>query len=116
MVNTDILDTWICYKISNGEREEIKEEKNAPQWTFIEDGTVTYLFTKDDASGPDKLERRWRIEHRENGAILLINDEETYRIITLEDGILILESIKGDGIRHYYANISTYQQKKDQLP
>jgi hypothetical protein len=116
MVNTDILDTWICYKISNGEREELKEENNAPQWTFSEDGTVTYLFKKDESSGPDKLERHWRIEQREKGAILLINEEETYRIITLEGGILILESIKGDGIRHYYANKATYEQRKDQLP
>ena len=116
MINSDILDTWICYKISNGEREEIKEEKNAPQWTFKDDGTVTYLFTNNNREGTDTLDRRWRIEHRENGAILLINDEETYRIITMEDGILILESIKGDGIRHYYATKPTYDQKKEQLP
>jgi hypothetical protein len=114
MVNNDILDTWICYKISNGEREELKEEKNAPQWTFKEEGTVTYLFPNNaNREGTDTLERRWRIEHRENGAILLINDEETYRIINMEEGILILESIKGDGIRHFYATKDRYQQKQE---
>jgi hypothetical protein len=113
MDNNAIIDTWIGYKMSNGEREELKEEKNASQWTFKADGTVTYQLADETK---DKLERRWKIEYRESGAILLINDIETYRIITLEQGILVLESISGDGIRHYYANDEAYHQRADQLP
>lgn len=112
----ELAGTWICYKMSNGEREELKEEKNAPQWTFKEDGTVSYRFTNNNIHGSDKLERRWKIEHRESGPILLINEEDTYRILTLENGVLILESIKGDGFRHYYANSDTYAQNKETLP
>jgi hypothetical protein len=113
MDNNEIIDTWIGYKMSNGEREDHKEEKDASRWTFKADGTVTYQLANETR---DKLERHWKIEYREDGPALFINNVETYRIITLENGILILESIKGDGIRHFYANESTYHQQKDQLP
>lgn len=113
MDNNAIIDTWIGYKMSNGEREDVKEEKDASRWTFQADGTVTYQLANETR---DKLERRWRIEYRESGPVLFINDIETYRIITLGNGILILESIKGDGIRHFYANENTYHQQRELLP
>ncbi|HYH14120.1 MAG TPA: lipocalin family protein [Flavisolibacter sp.] len=113
MDNNAIIDTWIGYKMSNGEREDLKEEKDASRWTFQADGTVTYQLANETK---DKLQRRWKIQYSEDGPSLFINDVETYRIITLENGILILESIKGDGIRHFYANEQTYHQQRDQLP
>lgn len=99
--------------MSNGDREDVKDEKDASRWTFQADGTVTYQLANETR---DKLDRRWRIEYRESGPVLFINDIETYRIITLGNGILILESIKGDGIRHFYANEATYHQQRGQLP
>jgi len=113
MDNNAIIDTWIGYKMSNGDREDVKEEKDASRWTFKADGTVTYQLANETR---DKLDRRWRIEYRESGPVLFINDIETYRIITLGNGILILESIKGDGIRHFYANDTTYHQQRELLP
>ncbi|HVG41291.1 MAG TPA: hypothetical protein VM888_06745 [Chitinophagaceae bacterium] len=111
----EIINTWMCYKISNGEREDIKKEDNTSEMTFHEDGRLVYRFTKDNISSGDNLDRHWKINIKNDVPFLLINEEPTYQIISLQDGILILESIKGDGFRHHYATIATYEFKKESL-
>ena len=115
MLPKDIINTWMCYKISNGEREDLKKEDNTSEMTFQEDGKLIYRFTRDKVSSGDPIDRNWKISYRNDMPVLLINEVETYNIISLEDGVLILESIKGDGFRHYYATIATFQFKKDKL-
>jgi hypothetical protein len=105
----------MCYKISNGGREELKNETNTSEMTFQPDGKLLYRFTKDNVSSSDSINRKWSISYKNDTPVLLINDEETYNIISLQDGVLVLESIKGDGFRHYYATISTYQYNKANL-
>jgi len=115
MIEKDLINTWMCYKISNGEREDLKQEENTSEMTFYEDSRLVYRFTKDNVSSGDSLDRHWKIEYKNDVPFLLINDEPTYQIISLENGVLILESIKGDGFRHYYATIATFQFKKETL-
>jgi hypothetical protein len=115
MVEQDIINTWMCYKISNGDREDLKKEDNTSEMTFYEDGRLTYRFTKDNVSSSDSLDRHWKIEYKNDQPLLLISEEPTYNIISLDEGVLILESIKGDGFRHHYATIATYQFKKEKL-
>ncbi len=115
MLQKDIINTWMCYKISNGERADWRSEDNTSEMTFQEDGKLIYRFTRDNESSGDSINRNWKISYREDFPVLLINDIETYNIISLEDGVLVLESIKGDGFRHYYATIATFQFKKDKL-
>jgi hypothetical protein len=115
MNEKDLINTWMCYKISNGEREDIKSEDNTSEMTFYEDGRLVYRFTKDNVSSGDNLDRQWKVQYKNDAAFLLINEEPTYQIISLEEGVLVLESIKGDGFRHYYATIATYQYKKQTL-
>lgn len=116
MLEKDILGTWICYKMRMGSKEQLKEKNDTSKWTFKEDGTLSYEFVNGSESRPDPISRRWKVNYREDGPIILINDEETYRIIALENDVLILESIKGDGMRSYYANVAKYQLGVDQLP
>jgi len=111
MLEKDIINTWLCYKISNGEREELKNESNTSEMTFREDGRLTYKFMGEDVERHDALERNWKIEYRNDLPALLINGEDTDHSISLADGILILESIKGDGFRHYYADRATFPTK-----
>ena len=115
MLEKDIINTWICYKISNGEREEWKEAANTSEMTFSADGRLTYKFLKDNTATNDSRERHWKIDYKNEMPVLLIHDEETYQIISLQDGILILESIKGDGFRHYYADTATFSDREKLL-
>lgn len=115
MVNQDIINTWMCYKISNGGREELKTPENTSEMTFEEDGRLVYRFTGGNMPNNDPIDRHWKISYRNDMPVLLINDQETYNIISLGDGILVLESIKGEGFRHYYATIATYEFRKDKL-
>jgi hypothetical protein len=115
MEEKDIINTWMCYKISNGGREELKSEENTSEMTFHEDGRLVYRFTNDNVSSSDTLNRHWKITNKNDTFYMLINEEPTYQIISLSEGMLILESIKGDGLRHHYATIATYQFKKESL-
>lgn len=116
MLEKDILGTWICYKIRMGSKEQLKEKNDTSQWTFREDGHLSYEFFANGQSKSDPISRQWKINYTEEGPVILINDEGTYKIISLENDVLILESIKGDGMRSYYANVAKYQLGVDQLP
>jgi hypothetical protein len=116
MLEKDILGTWICYKIRMGSKEQVKQKNDTSQWTFREDNTLSYEFLTNDAKKTDPMTRRWKINYREDGPVILINEVETYKIISLENNVLILESIKGEGMRSYYANVAAYQLGVDVLP
>mgnify|MGYP003296299712 CR=1 FL=1 len=94
MEEKDLINTWMCYKISNGEREDLKQEDNTSEMTFYEDGRLVYRFTKDNISSSDHQNRHWKIEKKNDTLFLLINEEPTYQVISLQDGMLVLESIK----------------------
>lgn len=116
MQDKDLLGTWICYKIRMGSKEQLKEKNDTSQWTFRDDNTLAYEFLTNGEKKTDPMTRRWKVNYREDGPVILINEVETYKVISLENDVLILESIKGEGMRSYYANVAKYELGVDVLP